>query len=349
VADLETPDLPLLESGGCLLHGGVEWLRFLSRIGADSRHQHRFSARNFLLDEGIAPERVDSYAELGCMGDHGTIDPWLRLHEAYLKDKVFRLPPGSGLPTSVDRSDEISCPETFRFIDPASPFLSTDSKVHLIRVERLDFIARRSDVDIDRVKALAEAVAGPLEPKPIRELNLILKAWAQKIEVRPVFAAFLEDVRDLFEKDSEDWADALRDALGLAHLNPKGGAERGLDVLVFRYPVSDVPGFTGSDRRLRPLVPPTVLDGDFSPAFCPAPHGGLTGHTIDLSAKAKNPRREILHPSVSFQAKQLWKVGTLRRPVNPEDLPTARVLHLWMVRRLGRRDDYARGTDGDLL
>lgn len=74
----------------------------------------------------------------------------------------------------------------------------------------------------------------------------------------------------------------------------------------------------------------------------------MTGHVVDLSAQARRPRREILHPGLAFQAKHLWKVGTIKKPVVPADLGVARGLHLLLVRQQSGRPDYAVGTDEDL-
>lgn len=109
-----------------------------------------------------------------------------------------------------------------------------------------------------------------------------------------------------------------------------------------------VPRLRGLERDRRPLLPPTVLDNTPSPAFLPAPRGSLCGHVVDLAARAGNLRREVLHPGVPFEAKHLWRVGTITRPAGLANLATARGLHLLMVRDVSRRRDYAMGTDEDL-
>jgi hypothetical protein len=342
------PDV--LKAEGALLRGGEDWVRFLSRLGSDAKGESAFTARNFLLDEGIVPTRVDSYAEAGAMKDHGTVEDWHGAHSTYLTERVFRDPTGDGLPRTLDPADEISCPESFRFLDPAAPFLPTDPRSHLIRVERLRFVAESAGVDPGDLRRIAEG-AIQHDSGLIRELNDILETWERVIEARPVFAAFWDAVADLFGETSADdppgWEDALRDSLGLLHYDPRtrGGP---IEVLVFKYPVSVVPKLKGLDRDRRPLVPPTVLDNTPSPAFLPAPRHSLTGHVVDLAAKTKELRREVLHPGVPFEAKHLWRVGTIRQPADPASLPLARGLHLLMVRDASGRKDYALGTDGDL-
>jgi hypothetical protein len=347
--DPPAPVASLAGGGG----GDAAWGRFLRRLAPDLTQSHALVARNFLLDEGVVPRRAESYRAKGAMADHGTVERWSRVHESYLAEHVFRPPPGGGLPATVDPADEDSCPETFRSIDPDSLFLSTDSKVHLVRVERLRAVAERAGELPERLKSLAQEVVTSGTPEARRTLDSLLAVWEKNAEVRPTFAAFLEDIAS-FGDDADavppGWADDLRDALGLAHLDPgdrtSGGA---LDILVFRYPVADVPSLTGHARVSRPLVPPTVLDGRHSPAFCPAPHASLTGHVIDLGARTKSPRREVLHPSAPFRAKHLWRVGTIVRPVDFGNLATARGVHLLLVRTASGRADYAQSTDGDLL
>ena len=339
-----------LQSEGALLRGGEEWVRFLSHLGADPRGEHAFEARNFLLDEGIVPARVDVYAGAGAMRGHASVEDWHGAHSTYLTEHVFRQPAGDGLPSSLDPADEISCPETFRFIDPGALFLPTDSRLHLIRVERLRFIADFAGIDSAELRRIAEG-ALQRDSDSIRDLNDLLGAWERSIEARPVFAGFWDDLSEHFGETPADdppgWEDALRDSLGLVHYDP-GARRNEIEVLVFKYPVSVVPKLKSLERDRRPLVPPTVLDNSPSPAFLPAPRGSLLGHVIDLSAQSKSLRREVLHPAVPFEAKHLWRVGTIRQPIDPALLPMARGLHLLMVREASGRKDYALGTDGDL-
>jgi hypothetical protein len=345
-------DPSLLQAEGALLRGGAEWVRFLSGIGQGAELEQAFEARNFLLDEGICEPRVDSYGDLGAMADHPSYQDWQGVHTSYLEERVFRLPAGDGLPRVLDSSDEIACPETFRFIDPASPFLVSDPKRSLVRIERLRFVAEKAGVAADVLKGWATEATRSQTSDSIRLLNQALDTWARNIDARPMYAAFLDDLEAVIGVEREGppgWAEALRDALGLLHLDPGdrriGGS---IDILVFRYPVKDVPRLSGGSRDERPLLSPTVLDNWTSPAFLPAPRGSLTGHVVDLSGAAPNPRREVLHPGVPFQAKHLWRVGTISQPVDRDNLSIARGLHLALVRQLSGRDDYGRGTDGDL-
>jgi len=118
---------------------------------------------------------------------------------------------------------------------------------------------------------------------------------------------------------------------------------------VFRYKVKEIPSLANGPHGTKPLVAPTVLDGTHSIAFCPAPRNTLAGHTVHLEAGGDSPAHEVLHPPLAFHARHLWRVGTIRRPVRVENLPVTRGLHLLFLQGESGRDDYATGTDGDLL
>src|SRR5262249_49097068 len=159
------------------------------------------------------------------------------------------------------------------------------------------------------------------------------------------YCGFFAELEELFESHSTSWAAPLRDRLGLAHLDP-GELGKPIDVLVFKYPVSQVTRLAGAATHTRPLVAPTLLDGAFSEAFCPAPRGGLTGHVVNLDWEDQDGRRmrnntlrrEVLHPKTRLRAKHLFRVGKIELPVDFESLPLARAAHLAQVRWETGRD-----------
>jgi len=325
---------------------------FLRRLAAHWRKPHALVARNFLLDEGVADWRFGSYRDSGAVADHPDPGEWERSHSGYLTDHVFR-PPDHGSPDPLEPADALQCPETFRQIDPASPFWRSDLGLQLVRVGQIEWIARRAMRPAARVTQLIEAaIAEGQTPGPAhQELDAVLAEWSAQLEVRPTFATYWEHVHDLFgqtpSEDRPNWPDAIRDRLGLYHLNPGLRLQASIAIVVFRYSVSDVPRL-GNDRLTRPLVPPTVLDGPFSEAFCPAPYNEETGHAVDLSGDAPPLRREVLHPTLAFAARHVFRVGEVRRNVTEDELAKARAWHLECVRDATGRDDYGQQTDGDL-
>lgn len=322
---------------------------FLARTGTDKAAESAFVARNFLLDEGIPTERVESYRLANAVADHGTVSTWSKRHRDYLYGQVWLTGDGFGPPSPVDADDVDQCPETFRRAAATSPYAAVDERLDLIRVVDLSFLASKASYPAAQVRALAERVTGSTASSADRdELDVVLATWTKAIDLRPVFAGFWEDLRDIFGADSTSdppsWADALRDRLGLVHYD---AALSAIDILVFRYPVRLVPKLHGSG--LRPIVPPTVLDGSHSDAFCPAPKG-TPGHTVDLNAVTElRARREVVHPAVALCAEHVFRAGTIRRTTDRDVLPLARHAHLTQVRDASGRVDYAAATDGDLL
>lgn len=341
-----------LRGSGVFSTFDAEFAEFLSTEGEGPGTQ-AFVARNFLIDEGVLLERAQSYRDSGVVAGHGSHGDWQRQHGLYLSKRV-QLPHRDTPPSALlDPADIDGCPETFRYIPADSPFLSSELGLELVRVEEVSFISRTTGAAAERVKSLALRVTQGADggPDAARDLDAILVRWLKECDKRPVFAGFWQDLHDVFGatplEDNPGWPDGLRDRLGLVHLQPdEGGLPR--DIIVFRYPVSELAHIVGH-QDVRPLVPPTVLDGGDSRAFCPAPRNTMTGHTVDLgqldSPVWREVCREVLHPAFHYRARHVWRVGAITSAVPEEALSRARQLHLMWVREESGRDDYASGTD----
>jgi hypothetical protein len=232
---------------GILSTGDEGMARFLSREGAVSGNQ-RFVTRNFLLDEGVSDDRFRSYQSADCVAEHASFADWKGRHEKYLHEQIAKAATSDRHQT-LDARDADACPETFRMMADDS-YHTSDPKQHLIRVVSLSFIKEKTGISLANLKQWAERVVAASPDRRIEEHRLLddaLKTWNEAIDSWPTFAAFWEDVRGLWEPTEQpDWADQLRDWLGLAHLCP---AQRGLpeiDMLVLRYPISAVPKLSGS-------------------------------------------------------------------------------------------------------
>lgn len=314
--------------------------------------EKRFPARNFLLEENISAERCASYQANGAATAHANGADWDAAHEKYLRQQVFRPGPATGVPKTIEQDDEDICPETFRALASNSPFAHSAESLYLVRTEELSFISRLSGVNAQELKTWAnDVVQNGSSAKSFEGLNSALRGWSKGIDLRPVFAAYWEDQQDLFGKspidDAVGWANQLRDRLGLAHLDPndRGGP---IDVIVFRYPIKNLAQIETLATDMRALMPPSVLDGKFSQAFCPSPNGQKTGYTLDLSGELNSPQREVLHPTLAFTADNVFRVGTIDTDVDLESMDMFRGLHLMWLREQCANADYALDTDGDL-
>jgi hypothetical protein len=319
---------------------------FLEDLEATAGEGMRFVERNFRIDERIPAERVESYRSVA-EGPPTSEDEWHDRHVDYLGEALWLEQPAMGLPKAVFPEDRATCAEPFRTSGTAD-LSATDSSVELIRMERIASIAAGaglSETDVER--SLVIATEQDASSSDVTLAGAILGRWMRTRDLRPVWAAFLEDCRDAIRDRDNDssWPSVLRDRLGLLHIDP-AEAGRPIPVAVFRYPVSRVPTLRRM-RRERCLAYPTVMDGHLAPAFCPTPRESRWGRVVDLSAPALDPAREILHPPLVLRAKDILGVGVVDQP-SVKSVADARAWHLlWLQDSCGRH--YADETDADLL
>jgi len=331
---------------------GDEFDDFLpSHVNDVSLDNRRFIARNFLLDENVALERRNSYEAAGAKKRHVNMFEWEAIHENYLLSRVFLDRPLE-LFKQIDRNNARTCPETFRHQNAFRNFGAADVTLELVRVEQAERIAQWARFSsVEEVLDLAqEVLKKPFSDDQQNRLNTVLDISDQFRDLRPVWAVFWDDVRDLFGTDSSNdpvnWPDELRDRLGLYHFNPASRPGEKIHIMVFRYPINVLPYLVGQPD-LFPIGVPTVLDSWFSEAFCPVPAGQLYGHMVDLGQNPYQSQRVLVHPFIKLRAGYLFRVGAITRPLLV-DLADVRKAHLqWLREHTGRRD-YATMTDGDL-
>jgi hypothetical protein len=336
------------------LHAPPDWLNWATGgAGAKSPNvEHAFEVRNLLVDESVPDWRAVNYGRyLTGNAITGGIDwkvlpdaakEWRGRHGRYFEERVVRPAPAGGIPGRIDPSDDTVCPETFQQLPGSSPFLNASLDLDLIRVENLVQVAARAGYLPSVLRDLADRILkGDLSAET--DLRDVLDSFSARRDLRPAFAGFYLDVQDIFDSSKPEWADDLRDALGLYHYNPRPPLSE-FTVLVFRYPVRSVPHFI-SDTKVRPLVPPTVLDSLPNPAFCPVPAGSVTGHTVHLNLNVPPLMREVLHPPVAYKPSHLFRMGVIRRPLQVANLEESRRWHLEVVRDQTGRPDFAQSTD----
>ncbi|HBL28743.1 MAG TPA: hypothetical protein DD490_18055 [Acidobacteria bacterium] len=323
---------------------------FLERTGKTaSLGDSRFLARNFLLDEGAVETRLESYARAGAAADHADVSAWAGRHDDYLKRFVFLDQPAGGAPETVNPTHP-SCPETFRHPEAFRSLGLAHPDLDLVRVVSVGGVVRKLPAGLateTELVAWAHEALATKDPDSAawQALEAALAEWHPRLDLRPVFAGFWQEQKDLLDGGPPDWADVLRDRLGLLHLSPRRPGQE-LPIFVFRYPIRRIPRRLGL-RDERALAVPTVLDGQLSEAFCPAPMEDAYGRVVDLAASYREPSREVLHPFFPAEVKLLARVGVIRRaPAKPVE--EARAAHLLAIRVMSGRDDYAATTDGDL-
>lgn len=146
--------------------------------------------------------------------------------------------------------------------------------------------------------------------------------WNDMRDLRPAFSTLLSEVTD--ELDRDDWPDALRDRLGLAHYSPTGSPE---PVALCRYSVSDV----HREAMTRfPLTMPTVLDSGPWEYYFPAPKSLRFGRAMALTPCEgdEDLKVEFLNSRVTYSPANIWKIGQIVTPVTSYDIRELRELHL---------------------
>lgn len=311
----------------------------------------RFIPRNFLIEERIDASRVTTYCSMmpAALSD---FSEWVAAHNLYLDRHVFVKPPATHDYRYVDQSDFDACPETFRVPLALTTFSGTDLDTALLRlvsVSDLAWQSRRNEKDIFTLgeKVLADSRTDTPEA---RELTWIFEeAFAGRdARHRPVFAAFYEDFINELASTTPEWANHLRDRLGLYHvsqLHPNGLPRR---IFLFRYTVREIPRHSGT-ASTRPIALPGVIDHRLFEAFCPAPRELTRGRMVNLSnGTVDEPAREILHLSMPLQVKHLFRAGLVTTEV-PQNLDLARRDHLLWLQLLSNRIDFAATSDSDLM
>jgi hypothetical protein len=199
-----------------------KWNRFLESE-VNKPGNRRFIARNFILDEGVSADRAAIYNEVAGTDRVGTREEWQDGHEHYLTERIKLPRPANYIvPRSIDPARLLDCPETFGPDAAFSAFGSTDPEYDLIRVvhaERMARFAPRPGHFID----LAEEYLVSKTEDARREISATISSWLELRDLRPVFAAFWYGVRDLLVGGPADWADQLRDRMGLIRFNPAVG------------------------------------------------------------------------------------------------------------------------------
>lgn len=293
-----------------------------------------------VFDERISPVRQAAYED-GFAPPVASYRSFLASHKRYVKAKVY-----------------IAQPETFQDVNAVAALSALRDpragKQYLVRLECLDYALRSTVIkSLDVVQqalaayrgdagGMSQGAAKSLLRKLCRSLN------ANPNAVRPRFAAFAQDVMDDIEKggvEVPDWAERLRDRLGLPHY-PSTRRFGPHPVALMRYPVEYV--VKGADRLglAHAVAVPTVLDAEPYEVFHPAPRETTYGHTLNLAGDCQCEKlaAEVLHPRIDYKPGHIWKVGAITRKagLTPGRLTELRDQHGFCLRYLSNRDDFGR-------
>lgn len=315
--------------------GKQPFFAFLQGTAAGTALEEVAPAENYILDERVSDAREDEFLSFnGFASPAPEKDSWFKQHLDYAKAHVA-LPAISGTFTAINRDN----------------WQGWSPDWDVVRVETLSGLNDRalnkgSHISESRVAGLiremldARAAGSNLDAFKQAELEKWLQLANRGSDRRPAFVAPFAEVEDILKQT--DWANRLRDALGLGHIRATGNP---MTILLMQYSLIRV-----HDAHIgKPAwaASPTVLDdvpGQMpNPCFFPAPTKGSTdgyGFTVDLAPTGASWRKEFLHGHIAYTLADIRRIGEVTTDVPPSRISDARKDHLELL-----KDDLAHFAD----
>lgn len=277
-------------------------------------------AENFLLDERVSDLRERDYFDCTAFAPTPvtTTADWFEKHKSYAS-KRLRF---------------VTCTATFD-TDNEPARLAVNHEMDVVRIETLGSLCERGSVISDpaeltqSIRDLLEARDGhkTLDDATSDYLTLWLDRLNGASDVRPMFVAPFAEVESMLGQP--DWANQVRDALGLSHIGSVAGNPT--PVVLFRYTLER----PYLEHRGSPLwaATPTVLDdpgtSGLSACFFPAPRNSSPpeyGSTVDLSLSG-NSKSEFLHAPIGYTLDDIHKLGEVTTSITDDGITLAREDH----------------------
>lgn len=294
--------------------------------------EERAHIENFMLDE--RPPQIGTALYARRLGNKpvADLDNWLDRHRNFVAEEL-----------NLDVKDSTQ-PWTFRPDNAINRLRQIDPRINLLRIEDAAWPCSLVGITPEDLRNhLEKFQQGNKQSESV--LQRVLKSWNDERDQRPLFATTELEVEDIISTGTPDWAERLRDQLGLGHYSPVAG--RPIDILLMRYTVQEVLDSLAGEGH--PAIP-TVLDSGMSPYFFPSPiptpgqaHNPYYGHTVNLAwVEKENDYKfgvELLHPRIEYKPEHFFKMGVIARPF-AISLAQARSFHLPWLRLYSARDDF---------
>jgi len=280
-------------------------------------------AQNFILDDRVPPDREMDYLADPFIPDPAmSADDWNGHGWRFARERLCQ-------PASRNS-------QTFEPVNQPNWLTGIQPDWDVVRIATLDGLCGRGSTaglaESDVAERLRRLIAAREASTTADENDeLLLSGWLDTVnrasDRRPAFVAPFAEVEPLLAR--ADWADRLRDALGLGHIQPRGGRAR--PVVLMQYSLDRV--FQTHRRRPAWAASPTVLDdvptAGPNPCFFPAPRSSSStgfGFTIDLRPPG-DFWQELLHAPIQYRLSDIRRVGEVTAEVSDDDIFTARARH----------------------
>lgn len=280
---------------------------------ADSAPCERAKADNIYFEERVSPARLRHFEALAPdTPSPASLETW---QTEYC--------------TTYVQTDE---PDTFRGnLDP-SPLVPglLDLDQRIARLERVPATL------LAEVELTFEQLIRGFNEDNHAVLDVFLQRWNARRDGRPAFAAWKDELTD--DLRLPDWADRIRDRLGLAHHDP--GPSGPVPVMLMEYDVASVLRAAANHGVRNAFVSPTVIDSLPSPWFFPSPTGLAYGRTMNLGSGTPLLLAELLHVRMTYTRNHIGRLGEIERKVGPVDMRGLRNHHLAALRHAAHRPDF---------
>ncbi|MBI4741049.1 MAG: hypothetical protein HY777_05750 [Betaproteobacteria bacterium] len=301
-----------------------------SLAGTGSSAEERAVLENLRWEERLGDERLVRYAHGFAGVDVSGVDKVKTAHARYAETYL-----------EIDAGDP-DIPDTFGSANSSNFWPHIEENLLLLRIEDANFALRDSGVDVEEFKRV-------VDNRDNAVLARVCDVWNERRDRRPAFATTEIAVEDTLEAAGADWPHALRDNLGLGHLNPVAGMPP-IPVLLLRYAVGEV--MRDKQAGVSGFAIPTVIDGRLNPFFFPTPKPEPgseaaqyeVGRAVNLACAAIQSEYrmglELVHSFLAYRPEHIWRIGYISRPLTG-DLSALRAFHLEWLRLDTDRDDFA--------
>jgi len=294
---------------------------FLRSVAGGTILAEAAPAENYILDERISPVRQAAFLRHGGFDAAvpGTVADWFQEHKNYTVASVAR------------------AAESVTFADENRPaWLTLEPDWDVVRIETLEGLCDRATGSMIAPGEVEQLVAELLADRSGRQpmtadRRAALNKWLRQVnggrDRRPAFVAAFAEVEPILNE--ADWANRLRDALGLGHI--RGTAGRPATILLVQYNLERVQRTHAAKSAW--AATPTVLD-DVATAgpnacFFPAPLSNSDGYgfTVDLAEVNASWKREFLHARIDYTLDDIRRIGKVDTEVTVARIEQARADH----------------------
>ncbi len=288
------------------------------------------AADNCRFDERASDERWTAFEALLTPSGAIAWDDWAEAYRLHLEQRC-----------NVARP---AVPDAFLDVNQGAWLSGLSENQSLVRIEDLSRALQASDLDLEGLGDLLQRADGG-DDDASQAVRGFFRAWNERRDARPAFAAFWDEVQD--ELNDGDWPHALRDRLGLGHYGHSESQPQ--PIALMRYSVADVHAVRERQPLRTACALPTVLDGGMHEFFFSVPREHPFGATVHLAPdQADTLTAEVVHCRIDYERRHLCRLGeiTRRRRPDGEQLREARDLHLYALQEACGREDFGEPLEG---